>query len=64
MPEIITVECPFCKQKTIKVMHSSEVYTLQTTRAGSNRKTIPSLTPAKDEVLSEKCSSCSKSKKE
>jgi hypothetical protein len=64
MPEIINVECPFCKQRTIKIMHRPESYTTQTTRAGSNRKTIPNLTPAKDEVLSDKCSNCGKSKKE
>lgn len=64
MPEVLTIECPFCKQKTIRVMHRPEVYSTQTIRVGSNRKTIPNLTPSKDEVLSEKCSSCGKTKKE
>jgi hypothetical protein len=64
MPEIMIIECPFCKEKTIKIMHSPEVYTTQTIRVGSNRKTIPNLTKAKDEVLSEKCSNCEKSRKE
>lgn len=45
-------------------MHIPEVYTTQTIRVGSNRKTIPKLVPGKDEVLSEKCSNCGKSKKE
>lgn len=64
MPEIIIVECPFCKEKTIRVMRSPEVYTTQTIRVGSNRKTIPKVTPEKNEVLSEKCSNCGKSRKE
>ena len=64
MPEVITVECPFCKKGEIKVMHQPEVYSTQTIRVGSNRKTIPMLTPAKDEVLSDKCPVCNKNKKE
>lgn len=64
MPEKITIECPFCKKLTIQVMHSPEVYSTQTIRVGSNRKTIPNLTPAKDQVLTIKCPNCGKSKKE
>ena len=64
MPERMTVECPFCKQLTIEIIHSSEVYSTQTIRVGSNRKTIPNLTQAKDQVLTEKCSNCGKSKKD
>lgn len=64
MAEIITIECPFCKQKTIQMSHRPEIYTTQTIRVGSNRKTIPNLIPAKDEILSEKCSNCGKPKKE
>ena len=64
MPERITIECPFCKKETIQVLHSPEVYSTQTIRVGSNRKTIPNLTPAKDQILSGKCSNCGKTKKE
>jgi endogenous inhibitor of DNA gyrase (YacG/DUF329 family) len=64
MPEKMTVECPFCKKMTIQILHSPEVYSTQTIRVGSNRKTIPNLTPAKDQVLNEKCPNCGKSKKE
>lgn len=64
MSEKMTVECPFCKKLTIEIMHSPEVYSTQTIRVGSNRKTIPNLTPAKDQVLTLKCSNCGKSKKE
>lgn len=58
------LECPFCKEKTIKVMHTPETYTTQTIRVGSNRKTIPKMTPEKNEILSESCSNCGKTKKE
>lgn len=64
MPEVLTIECPFCKEKVIKVMHSPQVYSSQTIRVGSNVKTIPKLTEAKDEVLSEKCPNCGKTKKQ
>jgi endogenous inhibitor of DNA gyrase (YacG/DUF329 family) len=64
MPEKITIECPFCKKGTIQVLHSPEVYSTQTIRVGSNRKTIPNLTQAKDQVLSEKCPNCGKNRKE
>jgi endogenous inhibitor of DNA gyrase (YacG/DUF329 family) len=64
MPEKITIECPFCKKLTIEVIHSPEVYSTQTIRVGSNKKTIPNLTPAKDQILTVKCPNCGKPKKE
>jgi len=64
MPEILTIECPFCKERVIKSMHSPETYGSHTVMVGSNRKTIPKLTPAKDEVLTQNCPNCGKSKKE
>lgn len=64
MAEIITIECPFCKQTTIKISHRPESYTIQTIRVGSNVKRIPKVTPGNDEVLSESCSNCGKTKKE
>jgi ribosomal protein L44E len=64
MPEKMTIECPFCNKQTIQILHSPEVYSTQTIRVGSNRKTIPNLTPAKDQVLTLKCPNCGKSKKE
>jgi len=64
MPEIIEVECPFCKKGKIRISRSPEKYTTQTIRVGSNRKTIPKLIPGKQTVLSEKCPNCGKSKKE
>lgn len=64
MSEIITQKCPFCKQGDIKVSHTPQVYSTQTIRVGSNRKTIPKLTGGKDEVISEKCPNCGKTKKE
>jgi Zn ribbon nucleic-acid-binding protein len=64
MPERMTIECPFCKKETIQILHSPEVYSSHTIRVGSNKKTIPKLTHAKDQILSEKCSNCGKSKKE
>jgi len=64
MPEILVIECPFCKQETIKVMHTSETYTTQRTKAAGKIKTIPKLSPSKDEILIEKCPNCSKTKRE
>ena len=60
----MTIECPFCKERVIKLMHSPETYGSHTIMVGSNRKTIPKLTPAKDEVLTQFCPNCGKSKKE
>ena len=45
-------------------MHSPETYGSHTIMVGSNRKTIPKLTPAKDEVLTQNCSNCGKTKKD
>lgn len=64
MAEIIDFECPFCKQKTIKVIHTPEIYTTQRTKAAGKYKSIPKLSPEKNEIVSEKCSNCGKSKKE
>ena len=64
MQEIIEIECPICKKGIIKVMHRPEVFTTQTIRVGSNKKTIPKLTPEKNEILSERCPVCDKTKKE
>lgn len=64
MTNIIEIECPFCKRNSIKIVHSSAIYGSQTIRVGSNRKTVPKLTPEKTEILSSKCSNCGKSKKE
>ncbi len=64
MSEVITIECPFCKKKVVKIMHRNDVYSAQTVRAGSNAKTIPKLTKGKNEILVEKCPNCGKTKKE
>lgn len=63
MPEIIIIECPFCKAP-IKVMHREETYTTQRTKAAGKTKTIPKLSPSKDVILSDKCSTCGHTKKE
>ncbi len=64
MPEIIERECPFCKKGKIKILHREEVYGFQKTRASSNIKTIPKVYPEKNEIISEKCPNCGKTKKE
>lgn len=64
MPEITTMECPFCKQKTIKIMHKEQTFSTRRTRIRAGRSTTYIKNPEKNEILSEKCSNCGKSKKE
>lgn len=64
MAEVRTIKCPFCKEGEIKISYTPERYTTQTIIVGSNRKTIPKLIPAQQEVLSDKCPKCGKTKKE
>jgi hypothetical protein len=60
----MTVKCPFCKEGEIKISRTPDVYTSQTIRVGSNRKTIPKLVSGKSEVISDKCPICNKPKAE
>ena len=64
MPEIIEEECPFCKQKTIKVLYKEETFSAKRTRIRAGRSTKYVKSPEKYEILVEKCSNCGKSKKE
>ena len=64
MPEILTEEYPFCKQKTIKFLHREETFKMERGRAASNTKIIPKRVAEKYEIVSEKCPNCGKSKKE
>ncbi len=65
MPEILTIECPFCKKETIKVLYKPSVLQFATTHssaAGTKRKIYR--TREKYKILSEKCSNCGKTRKE
>ena len=64
MTEIIIVECPFCKNICIKLLHKPAIYTVDRVMVGSNRKNVPRLSKERDEVLVNKCPNCGKSKKE
>ena len=64
MSEILTEECPFCKQKTIKVFHSEETFSAKVTRINAGRNTKIVKHPEKYEILVNKCSNCGKTKKE
>jgi endogenous inhibitor of DNA gyrase (YacG/DUF329 family) len=64
MPEVLNDECPFCKQKTIKVMHIEETFKARRTRIRAGRNTQYIKSPERYEVLIEKCPNCGKSKKE
>ena len=64
MTEILTEECPFCKEKTIKVMHKEEAFSARRTRCRAGRSTQNIKSPEKYEILVNKCSNCNKSKKE
>lgn len=64
MPEVLTEECPFCKQKTIKVMHIEETFKARRTRIRAGRNTQYIKSPERYEVLVEKCSNCGKTKKD
>jgi len=64
MPEILTVECPFCKSKVIKLLHTPAMYTVDRVMVGSNRKSVPRLSNEKDELLCDKCPNCGKPRKE
>ncbi len=64
MAETVIIKCPFCKEGDISISKVPDVYTTQTIRVGSNRKTIPKLVKGKETVLVEECPSCHKTKKE
>lgn len=64
MPEVLTEECPFCKQKTIKTMHKEETFSAKRTRCRAGRSTKNIKNPEKYEILVEKCPNCGKTKKE
>ena len=64
MPEVLTEECPFCKQKTINVIHIEETFSAKRTRIRAGRSTKYVKSPERYEILVEKCSNCGKSKKE
>jgi sarcosine oxidase delta subunit len=58
------IECPFCKEMTIKVFHKEETFSAQRTRCRSGKSTAYIRSPEKYEILVDKCPSCGKSKKE
>jgi hypothetical protein len=64
MPNILTEECPFCKQKNIKVLHKEETFSAKRTRIRAGRSTKYIKSPEKYEILVDKCPNCGKSKKE
>jgi len=64
MPEILTEECPFCKQKVIKLLHKEQTFSIEKTRIRSGRSTKAIKHPEKYEILVDKCPNCGKSKKE
>jgi hypothetical protein len=62
--EILTEECPFCKEKTIKVMYREGTFHAKRTRCRAGRSTQYIRSKESYEILSENCSNCNKSKKE
>lgn len=64
MSEVLTEECPFCKHNVIRVMHTEETFSTRRTRIRSGRSTQYIKNPEKNEVLSNECPNCGKSKKE
>ena len=62
MPEILTEECPFCKQKNIKVIHREETFSAKVTRINAGRSTKMIKNPESYEVISDKCPNCGKSR--
>ncbi len=64
MTDIIVEECPYCKQKTINVMHKEGSFSAERTRCRAGRSTKYVKHPDKFKILIEKCPNCGKSKKE
>jgi rubredoxin len=59
------IECPFCKVGKLKVLYKPSMINFTNSRsasAGTKRKAYR--TPEKQEILSEKCPNCGRSKKE
>jgi heterodisulfide reductase subunit B len=63
MPDILTEECPFCHNKTIKIMHKEGSFSAQRTRCRAGRSTQYIKNPERNEILSG-CSICGKSKED
>jgi len=64
MTEVIVEECPFCKQKTINVMHKEGSFSAERTRCRAGRSTKYVKHPEKYDILVDKCPNCGKSKRE
>ena len=64
MPETKTIKCPFCESGEITVIHTPGMMITKYGRASSNKKAISYFKDEKYEIISEKCSNCSKTKKE
>ena len=63
MSEILTIECPFCKQEAVKVLHIEESFSTKRTRIRAGRNTRYIKNPEKNEIISG-CSNCGKTKEE
>ena len=55
---------PFCKERTIKVMHKEQTFSTKRTRIRSEHATKLIKEHEKNDIFSEKCPNCGKSKKE
>jgi len=64
MPEVLTEECPFCGKNVIKVLHKEQTFSIQKTRCRAGRSNENIRSPEKYEILSDKCPSCGRSRKE
>lgn len=63
MPEIILIECPFCKTK-LKTSHKPPILQFHVSRVAAKTARVPYRTQEKYEILVEKCPNCGKSKKD
>lgn len=64
MPEPKTIKCPFCKEGDIQTLYTPKTMVTKYARAASNKKAMNYYKDEKYSLMSDKCPSCHKTKKE
>lgn len=64
MPETKIIKCPFCEKGDITTLYTPGMMVTKYGRASSNKKAINYFKDEKYQILTDKCPSCGKSKRE
>jgi transcription elongation factor Elf1 len=64
MPERKTIKCPFCNVGEIVSLYTPRTFVTRYSHASSNRKAMNYFVEERNEIITDKCPNCGKSKKE